>query len=51
MTLAVSESPGELDHPLDMLEHTVEENGWPFAGAIITSALPGARICNRCTSA
>ncbi len=30
MTLAVSESPQVLDHPLDMLEHAVEDNGWPF---------------------
>jgi hypothetical protein len=30
MTLAVSESTALLDHPLDMLEHAVEENGWPF---------------------
>ena len=30
MTLAVAESPQVLDHPLDMLEHAVEDNGWPF---------------------
>jgi len=30
MKLATAESTQTLEHPLDMLEHAVEENGWPF---------------------
>jgi hypothetical protein len=30
MPLAARESTPVLEHPLDMLEHAVEENGWPF---------------------
>jgi len=30
MKLATAEPTQTLEHPLDMLEHAVEENGWPF---------------------
>jgi hypothetical protein len=30
MSLAQSHEPSVLDHPLDMLEQAVEDNGWPF---------------------
>ena len=30
MTLATNEQTQALEHPLDMLEQRVEENGWPF---------------------
>jgi hypothetical protein len=49
-------------HPIDMLERTVEDNGWPFErgqGRLNLSvagkwcdhhfSFPGARTCNRCT--
>jgi hypothetical protein len=30
MKLAISEQQPTPEHPLDMLEHAVEDNGWPF---------------------
>jgi hypothetical protein len=30
MTLATSQHPVSIEHPLDMLERAVEDNGWPF---------------------
>ena len=30
MTVALSDERVSSSHPLDMLEHAVEENGWPF---------------------
>ena len=33
MSLALSESSAPLDHPLDLLEGAVEDNGWPFERA------------------
>ena len=30
MKVAIHEEPAALEHPIDLLERAVEENGWPF---------------------
>ena len=33
MTVIQQNQPAHIPHPIDMLERTVEENGWPFERA------------------
>jgi hypothetical protein len=48
MKLATQAPAHTLEHPLDMLEHAVEENGWPFerAGKDEINLTVGGRWCD-----